>query len=98
MQNLSGPLNNLFKKGVKWNWTDKCQKAFEEIKKILRSDLSLAYYDPKAEIVLASDASDYGIGAVILHKYDEGNMKAVTHDSHSLLPVEKNYCQIEKEH
>lgn len=32
MQNLRAPQNNLLKKGVKWNWTDKCEKAFEEIK------------------------------------------------------------------
>lgn len=61
------------------------------------SELSLVHYDPKAEIVLDSDASDYGTGAVILHKYDDGNMKAVAHASRSLLPTEKNYSQIEKE-
>lgn len=83
---------------MKWYWTGKCQKAFEEIKKIPSSDLSLAHYDPKAEIALASDASDYTVGAVILHKVNADNMKTIAHDSRSLLPEGKKNCyQIEKE-
>lgn len=60
------------------------------------SDLSLTHYDPKAKIVVVSDASEYGIGVVILHKYDGGKIKAFTHASRSLQPAEKNYSQIEK--
>lgn len=55
-----------------------------------KSLTSLAHYDPKAEIVVASDASDYGVGAVILHKYDGRKMKAFAHALRSLLPAEKN--------
>lgn len=97
MHDLRAPLNNLLKKDVKWNWTDKCQQAFEKIKSALTSDLALTHYDPKQEIIVASDASDYGIGAVILHKFEDGSKKPVAHVSRSLLPAEKNYSQIEKE-
>ena len=31
-------------------------------------------YDPKQDIVVASDASDTGIGANILHKFKNGKM------------------------
>lgn len=44
------PLNNLLKIDVKWNWSQNCQNAFYEIKKILTSDLSLAHFDPALEI------------------------------------------------
>ena len=44
----------------------------------------------------ASDASDTGIGVVILHKFRDGKMKAVTHGSKTLLAAKKNYSQIEK--
>lgn len=76
---------------------DKCQKAFEKIKKIRTSDLSLGHCDPKAGIILASDASVYGIGTVIMQIYDDGNMKAFTLVSRSLLHAMINYSQIEKE-
>lgn len=71
-------------------------KLFDEIKKWLTSDLSVAHYHPKADIVVASDASAYAIWAVIIHKYDDGYMKAFAHASRSLLPEEKNYSQREK--
>ena len=32
---LAGPLTALTKKGTKFEWTDKCQKSFEELKKRL---------------------------------------------------------------
>ena len=40
---------------------------------------------------MASDASKYGIGAVILHKFKDGNMKPVAYASKTLLPAEKKY-------
>ena len=72
MQNLKGPLNELLKKGKPWLWTPECQESFEKIKKTLTSNLSLTHYDPTLDIIVASDASSYGIGACILHKLPDG--------------------------
>ena len=93
MHNLRTPLNNLVKKAVKWEWSVKCQKAFDKIKNILMSDL-LTHFDLKLENVVASDASEYGIRAVILHKFEDGSTKPVAHASRTLPKI---YSQIEKE-
>lgn len=63
---LSDLLN---KKKRKWNSLVKCQNEFEDIKKILISDLSLVHFNPGMDIVVPSDSSEYGIEAVLLHKY-----------------------------
>lgn len=97
IHNLRAPLNELLKKGVKWNWNKECESAFQNIKRCLLSDLALAHFNPEKELILATDASDYGVGAVLLHKYEDGRTKAIAHASRTLVAAEKNYSQIEKE-
>ena len=93
---LRAPLNKLLSKNKKWCWTKECDNAFNKIKKYL-SDLALAHYDPKKELVVALDANDYGIGAVLLHRFEDGVIKPIVHASRALLPAVRNYSQIKKE-
>lgn len=97
MRELRAPLDQLLKKETKWNWSTECQQAFEKAKEILKSNLLLTHFDPQFEVKVAADASSYGLGAVILHKYPDGSEKAIAHAARALLPAEKNYSQIEKE-
>ncbi|CAJ0602666.1 unnamed protein product [Cylicocyclus nassatus] len=97
IKDLRGPLDAMLKKDAKWEWTRTHQEAFEKLKKTLSSELNLAHYDPRQKIVVAADASDYGIGCVISHKYADGSEKPIAHASRSLTKAEKNYSQIEKE-
>ena len=96
MHCLHASLNELLKKDKKWRWTPECQTAFDQIKKALTSDLFLTH-DPKLEIIVASDASSYGVGACILHKMPDGTKKPRAYASRALLPAEKHYSQIKKE-
>ena len=56
--------NDLLKKNAKWIWSKECEDPFQKIKSYLLVDLSLAHFELKKEIIVASDASNYRIGDV----------------------------------
>ena len=55
------------------------------------------YFDLMFELILACDASAYGVGAVLAHKMPDGSERPTGFASHTLTQAEKNYSQIEKE-
>ncbi|CAS00122.1 Protein CBG27950 [Caenorhabditis briggsae] len=91
------PLDALTKKDAEFKWTSECQSSFDNIKQMLQSDLLLTHYDPKLPIIVAADACQYGIGAVISHRFPDGSEKAIYHISKALTAPQRNYSQIEKE-
>ena len=97
MATLLAPLYKLLRQGEKWEWSEEQEAAFQKAKKQLVSSQVLVHFDPKFEIRLACDASDYGIGAVLSHRFPDGSEKPVAVMSRTLNEAEKKYSQIEKE-
>ena len=63
----------------------------------LVADKVLVPYDEKRKLILACDASPYGVGAMISHVMDDGEERPITFASRTLTKNERNYSQIEKE-
>ena len=80
-----------------WNWSPGCDKAFCAVKCALTSETVLTHYDPKLPVELSVDASPYGLGAVIMHVYPNGNRRPIAYASRTLNEHEKRYGKIDKE-
>ena len=91
------PLYSLLGKHKKWHWGQEQQSAFQLAKDALQSDTLLVHYDPGRPILLACDASDYGIGAVLSHTTEDSQERLIAFISRTLTSAEKHYSQLEKE-
>ena len=90
-------LHELLKAHTQWKWTGDCEKAFEEVKKLVASDTVLIHFDPQLPISVACDASAYGLGAVLSQTTKSGEERPVAFASRTLTQTEKGYSQIDKE-
>ena len=80
------PLHDLLRKGRAWKWNREQQEAFEEAKNLLQSADLLVHFNPDLKLILASDASNYGIGAVLSHEMPDGTERPIGYVSRSLSP------------
>ncbi|GBG81774.1 hypothetical protein CBR_g33952 [Chara braunii] len=68
VQNYSiaaAPLMDLTRLDTPWEWTDRCEAAFRYLKHALTHHEVLKLLDPDKPFVVTTDASQYGIGAVL---------------------------------
>ena len=88
------PLNRLLQHGTPWNWDDACAAAFTKVKRQIAFDLVLTHFNiyPCA---FASDASPYGLGAVLSHVMQMGEERSIAFASRTLAAAEKNCSQID---
>ena len=62
---ITASLWELTKKNARFMWTDKCQKAFDTLKKEMTSPQVMSYYDPTRSTQLIVDASKYGLASML---------------------------------
>lgn len=89
-------LRLLLNKASGWVWNDQTKHEFETVKRLMSSAPVLVPFDLNSSVRLSTDASSFGLGAVLLQRCGD-SWKPVAFASRAMLPAEKNYAQIEKE-
>jgi hypothetical protein len=93
---IAEPLFALLRKGEKFVWTDKQQRAFDILKAKLSSAPILALPCDEAQTILDVDASDTGLGAVLSQMID-GVERPIAYASRTYNSSEKFYCITRRE-
>jgi len=95
---IAAPLTDLTKKGLpnKIKWTTKENEAFETLQNALIATPILKLANVTRPFTLRTDASDVGVGAVLLQEH-HGQLFPTSYASKKLLDREKNYSISEKE-
>jgi len=62
----------MVKKDKKWEWTEKQEKVFRELKEQFTKELVLAAPDIDKKMRIKVDTSDYAVGEVLSMKYKDG--------------------------
>ena len=93
---VMAPITRLTRKGVKFEWTAECQQAFTVIKERLVSAPILTCPDFRVPFCLQTDASAFGLGAVLTQVLD-GEERVIAYLSRSLTRQEQNYSTTERE-
>lgn len=93
---LIAPMTALLRKNKPFSWDEACAKALEAVKKHLVSAPILTCPNFDLPFTIHTDASDYGLGAVLTQVHPEGE-KVICYLSRSLTKNERKYSVTEKE-
>lgn len=90
---LMAPLNALRRKGVKFEWTEEHQMAFEQLKEAIMQPPVLRMPDYNRPFILQTDASSVAIAAVLQQEFD-GVRQPIAFASRTLTQAEKKASPI----
>ena len=94
----SKPLRELLSTKNEWTWGESQTVVFNEIKQLLISAPVLALYHYKLPTTVASDASKYGLGAVLKQQQTDGDWRPVAFASRALSATEQRYAPLKENH
>jgi hypothetical protein len=83
---IATPLTRLTRKNAKFEWTNECERSFQELKERLVSAPVLTIPSSSSGFVIYSDASHKGLGCVLMQ-----HGKVVAYASRQLKSYEQNY-------
>ncbi len=94
---IAAPLTNLLKgskngkKSGPLEWTSDAEAAFQQLRETFSRAPFLSHYDPSKKIRLETDASNFGLGAILSQQDSEGHWRPIAFWSRKLIPAEQNY-------
>ena len=94
---MARPLHDMVKKDKKWDWTEKQEKAFKELKEQFTKEPVLAASDIDKKMRIKVDTLDCAMGGVLLMECEDRLWKPVAFLSKSLNETERNYEIHDKE-
>jgi hypothetical protein len=83
---IAKPMTELLKKGVKYEWSQKCEDAFHALRQHLTTAPVLAQPDNTKPFEVYCDASSTGLGCVLMQ-----DNRVIDYASQALRPHEQNY-------
>ena len=90
-------LHDTVKKDKRWEWTEKQEEAFKELKKRFTEEPVLAAPDIDKKMRMEVDTLDYATGGVLSMECRDGLWRPVVFLSKSLNETERNYKIYDKE-
>jgi len=88
---LAKLLYRLVRKDKKWNWGEKQEAVFKELKRVFTVRPVLVVPDLDKKMRVEADALEYAIGGVLLMKCEDEKWRPVAFISKSLNKAERNY-------
>lgn len=88
---IAQPLTQLLKKNVAFSWSENEEAAFKELKSALCSSPILAFPNFENDFILCTDASGYGVGAVLMQHDASGKSHVIAYASKLLNKAQQNY-------
>ena len=79
------------------SWSDEDKQAFNDMQLAIGSAQKLHFVDDSKEVILQTDASDYGIGAALYQVGDDGEKIPIAFISKALVNEQLNWSVPEKE-
>lgn len=88
---LMAPLTSLLRGRGNLRWTDMARSAFQAVKEAFKKPLKLFRPSPGRPLVLQTDASALGMGAVLYYDRDDGGRDIISFASAKFTPTESRY-------
>jgi len=89
-------LNQLTRNDVPFQWNEKADLSFRDLKRLLTTAPVLCYPQDEGEMYIHTDACEYGLGAA-LYQLQNNEKRLLAYASRCIDSAEKNYDTTQKE-